>query len=93
MFVHLVFIKLTDPNNASEASRRLMAMAGKVPTLRHIEVGIDEIHSGRSWDMALTTHFDDRAGYDAYAVDPVHQGVLAWLKTVVSASATVDYQR
>ena len=39
--------------------------------------------------MTLRTEFDDQDGYNAYAVDAVHQEVLSWLKTVVQASATV----
>ena len=93
MFVHIVFFKFKDPEHASEAKRQLESMRGVVPTLRHIEVGLDCIHSERSWEMVLDTRFDDRAGYDAYATDPKHLEVLSFLKTVVAQSATVDYEK
>lgn len=91
MFVHIVFFKFQDVSHAPEAKRRLESMRGQVPALRAIDVGLDCVRSARSWEMVLDTRFDDRAGYDAYAVDPKHQEVLAWLKTVVAQSATVDY--
>lgn len=91
MFVHVVFFKFTDFNDRTEAQSRLETMKGTVTSLRSIEVGLDLVGSPRSWDMVLTTRFDDRAGYEAYAVDPAHLVVLSWLKTVVGESATVDY--
>ena len=93
MFVHIVFFKFGAVENAPEAKRRLESMRGHVPSLRHIEVGLDCVHSDRSWHMVLDTRFDNREGYEAYATDPKHLEVLSFLKTVVSQSATVDYQR
>ena len=93
MFVHIVFFKFNGPEYAAEAKRQLESMQGVVPSLRHIEVGLDCVRSERSWEMVLDTRFDDRAGYDAYATDPKHLEVLSYLKTVVAQSATVDYEQ
>ena len=93
MFVHIVFFKFNAPEYAAEAKRRLESMRGVVPTLRHIEVGLDCMNSARSWEMVLDTRFDNRAGYDAYATDPTHLEVLSFLRTVVAQSATVDYEQ
>jgi hypothetical protein len=93
MFVHTVFFKFTDFHDRTEAKSRLETMKGTVSSLRSIEVGLDRVGSSRSWDMVLITRFDDRAGYEAYAVDPAHLVVLSWLKTVVAESATVDYSQ
>ena len=91
MFVHVVFFRFHAESDAPEAKRRLESMIGRVPALRTLEVGIDTLHTERSWHMTLRTEFDDQDGYKAYAIDPVHQDVLGWLKTVVQASATVDF--
>lgn len=91
MFAHIVFFKFKDPMDALEARRRLEGMRGQVASLRRIEVGIDELGTGRSWHMVLDTRFDHQEGYRAYASDPTHLKVLQWLKTVVQESATVDY--
>ena len=93
MFIHMVFFKFKDIQHGREAKKRLESMRGKVPSLRSIEVGLDQVRSSRSWDMVLDTRFDDRAGYDAYATDPTHLSVLVWLKTVIAESATVDYEK
>jgi hypothetical protein len=91
MLTHIVFLKFPDQAIAAEVRRRLLAMDGHIPTLRSIEVGLDITRSGRSWDLALLTRFDDQAGLDAYAVHPVHKEVLAFIGEHVLEVAAVDY--
>ena len=92
---HVVLFKLKEPTAAvtSEVVRRLYAMEGKIPELRSIEVGVDVVHSGRSYDVALTTRFDHLAAMQAYQVNPLHQEVLAFLRTVLDATVVVDYEK
>lgn len=91
VFVHIVFFNFKRLTDRAEAKRRLEGLVNTVPSLRTVEVGLDEVRSDRSWDMVLITRFDDRAGYEAYAVDSTHLEVVSWLKSVIRASATVDY--
>jgi len=91
LFTHVVTFTFTDEAHAAEAAARLRAMEGQVPSLRSIEVGIDEGRTPRSVHLALVTRFDDEAAYRAYAVDPVHKEVLAWMGTVVERASVVDW--
>lgn len=93
MFTHVVLFKLKDGDraNAEAVRARLMSMQGQVAPLRQIEVGINVIPSERAYDLALITRFDSRADYDAYQVDPFHQDVLAYMKTVLAGSVAVDF--
>jgi antibiotic biosynthesis monooxygenase (ABM) superfamily enzyme len=91
MFHHVVTFRLKDAARIEETAAKLRAMAGKVPALRSIEVGVDELKGGRSVHIALITRFDDREGYDAYAADPVHRQVLAHMATVVESASVVDW--
>jgi hypothetical protein len=95
MIVHIVFFKLTDPAATLDATRdKLLSMQGKMPMLRHLEVGVDLVHSERSYDLALVTHFDTMADLQAYQVDPYHAGeVIPHMKSVCSAIAAVDYEK
>jgi Stress responsive A/B Barrel Domain len=96
MIVHIVFFKLTEPTPANLAATRekLLSMQGKVALLRHLEVGTDLVHSERSFDLALVSHFDSLADLQAYQVDPYHAGeVVPFMKSVCSAIAAVDYEK
>ncbi len=95
MVTHIVFFAFQDGNKAThmtEAKRRIEAMTGVVPTLKHVEVGINFANEERAMDMALVTHFDDREGLAAYATHPAHLEVIAYIKGVAEYTKVVDYE-
>jgi hypothetical protein len=68
-------------------------MEGKIPELRHLEVGVDVVHSERSYDIALVSKFDSLTTLQAYQVHPYHAGVvIPHMKSVSSAIIAVDYE-
>jgi hypothetical protein len=95
MIVHIVLFKLHDPSaeNISQAVSLLRSMEGKVPTLRHLEVGTDVIRSERSFDVALYSRFDSLEDLAAYQADPYHGGEVApRMRALSSSVAAVDYE-
>lgn len=94
MITHIVFFKLKDrsPEAVERTAAVLRAMEGQIPELKAIEVGVDVLHTERSYDIALTTKFDSLEALDAYQVHPVHQGVIEHMKTVRESSVAVDYE-
>ncbi|MFT6233228.1 MAG: hypothetical protein ACJAZO_003748 [Myxococcota bacterium] len=91
MLTHIVFFRFSDLSTAAEARDRLVQMHGQIPSLKHIEAGVDVTRSARSFDLALITRFEDVVGLEAYADHPVHVEVLTWLRTVATQTAAVDY--
>jgi hypothetical protein len=94
MLTHIVFFKLKEhtPEVLQKTKEVLMNMEGKIEQLLSIEVGVDIIHSERSYDIALVTKFhslEDLAIYNAHAV---HQEVITYIGTVREASVSVDYE-
>jgi hypothetical protein len=67
-------------------------MKGKIPLLRHLEVGMDVLHSERSYDIALITRFDSMDELKAYQIHPIHLGVAKYINSVKEASIAVDYE-
>ena len=59
--------------------------------LRSIQCGVDTIRSARSQELALITTHDDHAALEAYAVHPVHQEVVAWMKANCGGTVAVDF--
>lgn len=92
MLTHVVLFALKDPADAEPTAAILRGMAGRIPTLRSVEVGLDALPSERSMHLALITRHDDRAGLAAYAAHPVHQEVLAHMRQVVERSVKVDFE-
>lgn len=94
MLTHIVFFKLKDRSEESVArtAQVLRDMEGKIEVLRSIEVGIDVLHSERSYDIALITKFDSMEDLDIYQVHPVHKKVIEHMSQVREASVAVDFE-
>ena len=95
MVTHIVLFKLKDKSAQSirQAQDKLLSMNGKVEMLRHMEVGVDVVHSARSYDIALFTKFDSLDDLQAYQVHPYHGGDVApYMREVSEAVAVVDYE-
>ena len=59
MIKHIVCFKLKEGESAEKAKEVLMSMKGNVPLIRDIEVGVDILHSERSYDIILSVVLDD----------------------------------
>ncbi len=91
MFTHVVLMDIRHASDIAPVVDRLRAMQGQIPSLRSIEVGVHDGIDPRGASLCLITRHDDREGLRAYAAHPVHQEVLAYLKTVIAASRVVDW--
>jgi hypothetical protein len=94
MITHIVFFKLKDRSRQSVGKARdvLLGMKGKIPQLRHLEVGVDVLHSQRSFDIALVAKFDSLEELDAYQKHPVHVEVAEYMTSVRKFAVAVDYE-
>ena len=93
MFTHIVFFKLKNKEQAKSARNILLSMEGKIPQLKGLEVGVDIVHSDRSYDVALITKFETFEDMNTYAVSEYHvNSVLKYLKPMLESSKTVDYE-
>lgn len=95
MIKHIVCFKLKDNSleNCTKARDVLLSMKTKVPMLRDIQVGIDFLHSERSYDIILETLFDSKEDLTAYQNDPYHcEVVKKHMHAVRSHSIAIDYE-
>ena len=94
MITHIVFFKLKDRGISSVEKARdvLMGLKGKVPQLRHLEAGVDVLHSERSYDIALVTRFESLADLQEYQAHPVHLEVAKYMTSVRESAVAVDYE-
>jgi quinol monooxygenase YgiN len=95
MLTHVVMIRLkaSERDQAADLCQSLVALNGKVPTLRELEAGVDVIGEERSYDVALIARFDDRAGLEAYQTHPDHRAVATAIRAIASSVVVVDYEK
>lgn len=67
------------------------SLRGRVPGLRHLEIGIDSSKVDYACDVVLYSEFDSQAALDAYAVHPEHLRVKAEIGDIRIARHQVDY--
>lgn len=99
MINHVVLFKFKDLGDAKlnddarqTVKEALESLKGKVPTLRHIEVGLHHEQSENAYDLCLISHFDSLSDLDAYQVHPEHQAVVAVVKKFAVGRAAVDFK-
>ena len=94
MVKHIVMFDFKEENkkeNLEKAKTMLEALLQSVPTLKSMEVGINFSQEERAMDLSLYSTFEDQAGLEAYAVHPAHLEVVAFIKSVATASKVSDY--
>lgn len=95
MVKHIVCFRLKDnsPEACQKAKEVLMGMKGQVEQLRDISVGIDFLHSARSFDLILETLFDSKEDLEAYQSHPYHVNVVkTYMHAVRTDSVSVDWE-
>lgn len=94
MVKHIVCFKIKPEHKhrLEEAKTTLLSMMGNVPMLKKVVVGIDFLHSERSYDLILETWFKTKEDLEEYQVDPYHVSVVKKLMHEIrETSVAVDY--
>lgn len=95
MIKHIVCFKLKDNSleECEKAANILKSMDGNVPLLRSIEVGVDFLHSPRSYDIILQVTLDDAKALDEYQKNEYHCSVVKkHMHSVAETSIAIDYE-
>ena len=94
MVKHIVMFKLSEktPENMERAVNSLRSLEGNIEVLKSIEVGTDFMESDRSYDIVLTTAFENREGLEIYGGHENHLPVIKIMRSLCSNSMVVDYE-
>jgi len=71
---------------------QLRSLSSVVPGIQSFSVGVDVLHSPRSYDTGLSAIFRDRGVLDAYSVHPDHVEVVEFGRGICDAMAKVDFE-
>jgi len=94
MLVHIVMFQFKEENieaNLIRIKEMLEALPMKIESLKSMVVGIDISRSERSFDLVLTSMFENQEGLNTYAIHPAHLEVVCVIKEVTTLSRVVDY--
>ena len=94
MIRHVVCFKLQEGASAEEAKDMLLSMRGREETALSVEVGIDGLHSARSYDLILIVTLADFDALARYQTQGYHATtVKPYMHTVTQTerSVSVDY--
>ena len=93
MIKHIVCFKLKEGTDAEKTKEILLSMKGKVPEIKDIEVGVDFLHSERSYDIILQITLENEAALTDYQNDEYHCSVVKkHMHAVRTGSIAVDYE-
>lgn len=93
MIKHIVCFKLKEGTDVEKTKEILLSMKGKVPQIKDIEVGVDFLHSERSYDIILQVTLENEAALTDYQNDEYHCTVVKkHMHAVRTGSIAVDYE-
>ena len=96
MVKHVLFVKLKDnsPEQCQKLKEMFLSMKDEIDFVRDVQVGIDFLHSERSYDVVLELVVDDREALQAYQVHPYHADVVKpyVLSVNEGMNRVVDYE-
>lgn len=94
MIKHIVLWKIKEEKKSEilNAKATLLSMENKVPEVKAIQVGIDFLHSNRSYDLVLEVLLDDETSLNRYQIDDYHVNVVKKLMNEIQEKVvTIDY--
>jgi hypothetical protein len=99
MIKHIVVWKLKEVaegkskfENAQAMKSLLDGMRGKIPGLKHLEVGLNTTEEQSDADIVLYAEFGTRADLAAYQIHPVHVAAGTFISKVRAERYVVDYE-
>ena len=96
MIVHIVFFKFNEENkeqNIKQTKDMLEQLKSKIDIIKDFEVGINFDQAQRAMDLSLYSTFDTIEDLQSYALNPEHQKVIEFIKSVTQYTKVVDYTK
>ena len=96
MLQHYVVLKFREDTSAGHVTdfcARMLALRNAIGGIQHLEIGRDELHDARSWDLVLIMAFESVDALRAYQRHPLHLALMAFNEPFVANVASVDFTR
>jgi len=96
MLQHYLFLKFredTSDGHVTAFCERMLGLRGAIAGIQRLEIGRDELHDARSWDLVLIMEFASVDALRAYQRHPQHLALMAFNEPFVADVASVDFTR
>ena len=95
MINHVILFKMQEEHKdkAGELKAKLEQMKSKIDVIQELETGVNITERHDAFDVFLKITVGDKADLQKYQNHPVHQDVVQYVKSVVSETALVDYEK
>jgi stress responsive alpha/beta barrel protein len=93
---HYVFLKFKEETpelHIQTFSKKMLALKQIIEEIEFLEVGIDELHEERSWDLVLNMVFQSVETLRIYQKHPEHIAVMQFNAPFVENVGSVDFSR
>lgn len=81
------------PAEVGELTQRLGELPGRIPELRHYQVGADLGLAEGNWDFCIVADVDDPDAFDRYARHPLHvELVEQGVRPLLADRAAIQYR-
>jgi hypothetical protein len=94
MLRHYVFLKYragTSDGHVTAFCERMLALRATIAGIEHLEIGRDELHDARSWDLVLIMEFASLEALRTYQRHPQHLEVMAFNAPFVASLGSIDF--
>ena len=95
MLHHYVLIKYREATPAEHVETfcaRMLALPSMLDGIEHLEIGRDQLHDARSWDLILIMQFQSISALRGYQQHPEHRAVMQFNDPQVAQIASVDFE-
>lgn len=95
MLHHYVLIKYREATPAEHVDTfcaRMLALPARLDGIECLEIGRDQLHDARSWDLILIMQFQSVSALRAYQQHPEHRAVMQFNDPQVAQIASVDFE-
>lgn len=81
----------TKAAHSAEIAERLTALVGVVEEIQSLTVSTNVAYPEQNSDVVLVADYADLDALDRYQKHPAHQEAAAFVRSVVSARASIDF--
>lgn len=94
MLNHYVIVKYKPDTPALHKQafcQKMLALRAVIKEIQHLEIGLDELHEDRSWDLMLIMRFDSLEALKIYQKHPEHVALMKFNSPYVQEVGAVDF--